>query len=204
MGTETVRSFLIESQIVGRRQWLHANESDPKLLDLQSAYHQQVYRCELVNFTSPEKRSRQCEVLLHICGVLLYFYDFATSQELTQPKGPKFLAGQSHGALSVVMGVVLPSEGDVGIVNRENAVIGNSHAMRVASQIVQHMLWTVKGWLGVNDPVFSKQGAQECCEGFFIGQREAFSVERQLVSSKSASQSGHELSTKNTTENSHR
>jgi hypothetical protein len=31
-----VRLFLIESQIV-RRQWLHVNESNPKLLDLQSA-----------------------------------------------------------------------------------------------------------------------------------------------------------------------
>ena len=37
MGPETVRLFLIESQIVDRRQWLHVNESDPKLLDLQSA-----------------------------------------------------------------------------------------------------------------------------------------------------------------------
>src|SRR6202795_1422467 len=102
------------------------------------------------------------------------------------------------------MRVVLPSEGDLGVVDRENPVIGNSHAMRIASQIVQDMWWTAERWLGINDPVFSKQGAQECRKGFFPGHREAFSVERLLVTRKGASQSGHELSAKDTAENPHR
>ena len=67
------------------------------------------------------------------------------------------------------MCIVLPSESDVGIADRENAVIGNSHAMRIASQIVQDMFWTAKRWLGVDDPVLSKQGAQECRELCFVG-----------------------------------
>src|SRR5258708_23113887 len=102
------------------------------------------------------------------------------------------------------MRVVLPSEGNLGIVDGENAVIGDGHAMRVTSQIAQDMFWTAKRWLGVDHPLFSKQGAQECREVFFVSQREAFTVERQLVSSKSASQSGHELPAKNPAENSHR
>src|SRR5207249_10017326 len=97
----------------------------------------------------------------------------------------KFLAGQGHGALFVVMGVVLPSEGNLGIVDGDNPVVGDGHAMRVARQIVQDVFWTAKRWFRVDDPVFSKQGAQECHEVSFVGQREAFSVERQLVSSKS-------------------
>jgi hypothetical protein len=35
----------------------------------------------------------------------------------------------------------------LGIADRENAVIGDGHAMRIASQIVQDMLWTAKRWL---------------------------------------------------------
>ena len=54
-------------------------------------------------------------------------------QEVLQKAAQEFLASQGHGALFVVMGVVLPSEGDLGIVDQENAVIGNGHAMRVAS-----------------------------------------------------------------------
>ena len=125
-------------------------------------------------------------------------------QEVLQEAAQKFLASQGHGALFVVMRVVLPSEGNLGIADCENAVVGDGHAMRIASQIVQHMFWTAKRWFGVDDPFFSKQGAQECREGFFVGQREAFSVEGQLVSSKSASQSGHELPAKDTAENPHR
>src|SRR6202007_622689 len=70
-----------------------------------------------------------------------------------------------------------------------------------ASQIVQDVFGSAKRWLGVDDPVFSKQGAQKRPEGFFVGQREAFPVERQMVGEKSASQSGHELSAKDTAEN---
>lgn len=66
--------------------------------------------------------------------------------------------------------------------------------------IVQDMFWTAKRRLAVDNPLFSKQGAQEYREVSFVGQREAFTVERQLVSSKSASQSGHELPTKDTAE----
>src|SRR5438093_8026383 len=102
------------------------------------------------------------------------------------------------------MGVVLPSEGNLGIVDGDNPVVGDGHTMRVARQIVQDMFWTAKRWLRVDDPFFSKQGAQELREVSFVGQRKAFTVERQLVSSKGASQSGHELSAKNLAENSHR
>src|SRR5262249_21330903 len=85
--------------------------------------------------------------------------------------------------------------------NRENPVIGNGYAMCIASQIVQNMFWSAKRRLGVDDPIFLKQGAQECREGFFVGQGEAFSVEGQLLDEKNASQSGHELSAKDPAEN---
>ena len=61
----------------------------------------------------------------------------------------------------VVMGVVLQSEGNLGIVDGDNPVVGDGHAMRIAGQIVQDMFWTAKRWLRVDDPFFSKQGAQE-------------------------------------------
>jgi len=99
------------------------------------------------------------------------------------------------------MRVVFPSEDHLGFGDGENAVVGNGYAVGVASQIVQDVFGSAEWWLGVDDPVFSKQGAQECPEVLFVGQREAFSVERQLLGEESASQSDHELSAKHTAEN---
>ena len=67
------------------------------------------------------------------------------------------------------MGVVLPSEGDPGIVDGDNPVVGDGHTMCIAGQIVQDVFWTAKRWLRVDDPFFSKQGAQELREVFFVG-----------------------------------
>src|SRR6516165_11983977 len=119
-------------------------------------------------------------------------------QDVLQEAVQKFLAGQRHGALLVVVGVIFPSEDHLGFVDRENAVVGNGYAVRVTGQIMQYVLGSAKRWLGVNDPIFLEQGVQECCKGIFVGQRQALSVKCQLLGAESASQSGNEFSTKDT------
>src|SRR5262249_30132371 len=110
----------------------------------------------------------------------------------------KFLAGQRHGALLVVVCVVFPLEDHLGFVDRENAVVGDGYAVRIASQIMQCMLGSAKRRLGVNDPIFLTQGVQTWREGLFVGERPALSVKRQVLVAKGASQSGYEFSTKDT------
>ena len=119
-------------------------------------------------------------------------------QDVLQEAVQEFLAGQRHGALLVVVCVIFPSEDHLRFVNRENAVVGNGHAVRIASQIMQYVLGSAERWLGVNDPIFLKQGVQECRKGILVGQRQAFSVKRQLLGAESAPQSGNEFSTKDT------
>src|SRR5215831_18491987 len=65
-------------------------------------------------------------------------------QDVLQEAVQKFHAGQRHGALLVVVGVIFPSEDHLGFVDRENAVVGNRHAVRVTSQIVQDVLGSAK------------------------------------------------------------
>jgi hypothetical protein len=96
------------------------------------------------------------------------------------------------------MGVVFPSEEHLGFVDCKNAVVGNGYAVRVTGQIVQHVFGSAERWLGVNDPIFLKQGVQKCREGLFVGQRQTFSVKRQLLGTEGASQSGYEFSKKDT------
>jgi hypothetical protein len=65
------------------------------------------------------------------------------------------------------------------------AVVGDGHAMGVTGEIAEHMMRTAEGWLGVDDPVLTEQGAQEGAEGLLVGQGLKRSGEGELVLLKS-------------------
>ena len=102
------------------------------------------------------------------------------------------------------MRVVLPSEGDVVVVHRQEAMIGDRHAMGVAGQVLQHVFRPAEGCLGVDHPVLPKQRAQERGECLLVRQRLALAVESQVASGERPAQSGHELTAKDAAEHSHR
>ena len=78
--------------------------------------------------------------------------------------------------------------------------VGDGYAVRVTSQIVQHVLGSTERWLGINDPILFPQGVQKCAEGFFLGQRQALSVKDQLLGAESTSQPGQEFPAEDWTE----
>src|SRR6266404_5636327 len=96
------------------------------------------------------------------------------------------------------MGVVLPAERDVGIVDVNDSVVGDGYPVRVPGQILQHMFRPAKRWLGINHPVFTKQGAQECGEPLLGRQRQAGSVKVQFLLAKGSLQTSNELAAKDT------
>ena len=53
-------------------------------------------------------------------------------------------------------------------------MIRDGHSVGIAGQVLKHMLGPAKGSLGINHPVFPKQGAQESCECLLIRQRLTF------------------------------
>src|SRR5215467_8793720 len=120
-------------------------------------------------------------------------------QEATQ----EFFAGQRHGALFVVVGVVFPAEEHLGFVDRDNAVVGDGYAVGVTSQIVQDVFGSAERWLGIDDPILFTQGVQKCAEGFWMGQRQALPVERQQLGAEDTPQSGQEFSAEDRTEDQH-
>ena len=70
-------------------------------------------------------------------------------QEATQ----ELLVGKRLGALCVVMGIILPLESHMGLIDGEDSMVGYGYTMGVASQILKHVFWTAEGRLGVDDPV---------------------------------------------------
>ena len=66
------------------------------------------------------------------------------------------------------MGVVLPAEGDLVILEGDEAMVGDGDAMGIAGEIAENVMGTAEGWLGIDDPVVTEQGAQESTEGFLV------------------------------------
>jgi hypothetical protein len=46
------------------------------------------------------------------------------------------------------------------VVEGDQAMIGDSHSMCIPAQIVQDVLWSTKGRLGVDHPLCSTQGSE--------------------------------------------
>ena len=57
------------------------------------------------------------------------------------------------------MGVVLAAEGDLGVGDREQPVVGDGNAMGVAGQVVKDVFRSSKRRFGIDDPVLLKQRA---------------------------------------------
>jgi hypothetical protein len=52
------------------------------------------------------------------------------------------------------------------VLERYKTVVGDGHAMGVASQVVEYVLRSSEGWLGIGDPLLGKDLAQELAEAF--------------------------------------
>src|SRR2546425_3270102 len=74
-----------------------------------------------------------------------------TTQEL---RGEK-----SHLALLATVSIILPAKGDELLVEGQQAMIGNRHAMGVAAEIAYHLQGTTEGGFGIDDPVVAMPGA---------------------------------------------
>ena len=115
-----------------------------------------------------------------------------TSQEL--------LRGEGHLSFLIAVGIVLPAEGNLIALEGQETVVGDGHAMGVAGEIAQHMMGSAEGWLGIDDPVLTEQGAQEGAEGFLVLKRLESSGESELAHLKSSFQAGDELPAEDATE----
>ena len=63
---------------------------------------------------------------------------------MQEESAQKFIGVYRHLPFAVAMGIILPTEGDLIALHGDQPVIGDGHAMRVASQVVEHMLWSAE------------------------------------------------------------
>ena len=59
------------------------------------------------------------------------------------------------------MRIVFPAKRDPIILERHQSMVGDGDAVRIAGEIVQNMLGTAEGWLGIDDPVLLEELSKE-------------------------------------------
>ena len=74
--------------------------------------------------------------------------------------------GHHLGLASVT--IIFPLEGDLAVLQGQQPAIGDGHAMGVAAEILQHVLRSAKGGLGVDHPFLVFEGLQVASEDLWI------------------------------------
>ena len=62
------------------------------------------------------------------------------------------------------MGVIFPAKSDFALVHADEPAVGNGDPVGIAREILQDMLWPVKGLLGIDNPFVPEQRVQESGE----------------------------------------
>ena len=69
------------------------------------------------------------------------------------------------------MNVVLPTEGDLIIVEGDETMVGDGNAVSVASQVVEDMVCPAERRLGVDDPLLTEELMDEAVEAIGLSRR---------------------------------
>ena len=80
----------------------------------------------------------------------------------------ELFGGHCHLAMLATMGVVLVTEGNLAVDKGQESVIGDGNSVRVAGQVLKHMLRPSEGAFGIDHPVLAEEWSKECVEAFSL------------------------------------
>jgi len=78
-----------------------------------------------------------------------------------QEAAQELLCGDRHDLLFAAVRIVFPGKRDPIIPERNQSMVGDGDTVRIRSEIVQNMLGTAEGWLGLDDPVLVEELSQK-------------------------------------------
>jgi hypothetical protein len=74
--------------------------------------------------------------------------DKAVGQDVKQETSQELLRGEGHRPVLIIVCIILPAEGNLVVLEGQEAVVGDGNAMGVAGEIAEHMMGAAEGWLG--------------------------------------------------------
>jgi len=104
----------------------------------------------------------------------------------------------------IVVAIVSPSEFHFTAFDIDDPMIGDGHSVRVAADVIHHLLWSGEGGLSVDDPVHVSHRIEMTAESLRISQGLERSEELQLARVESLLQILQEQSTEQVGQHPHR
>lgn len=83
----------------------------------------------------------------------------------------KLVRRNGHQLLLAAVSIILPAESNLAIGKGNDPMVGDGHAMCIASQVMKYVLRTAEGRFGVYDPVLAEQRTKKRTEGLCLRQR---------------------------------
>ena len=87
-----------------------------------------------------------------------------------QEAADKFVGADRHHLLPIVIGVVFPAKLDAVIVQGNQAVVGDGDPVRVASEVVEHLLRAGKRRLRIHNPLLLARRSKMLLKGIAASQ----------------------------------
>jgi len=95
-----------------------------------------------------------------------------TGREDVKKEAPDELSSlECDGATAVVVPRVAPAKAHLSVLKADEPSVGDGDPMRVAGQILQHMLGSAERRLGVDHPLLTSQASKQKVEGVRGGER---------------------------------
>ena len=76
----------------------------------------------------------------------------AFRQDMEEKTPDEFMGIKGQGLFSISIFAISITQGDLAVSDVEDAVIGQSHAVGVAAEVIEHGLWGAERLFGVDDP----------------------------------------------------
>ena len=108
--------------------------------------------------------------------------DEAVGDDMEEEAADELRRLQLHHLHAIPVGVVLPTESDTTVLEAEDALVGEGHAVGIAAQVLEDLLGAGEGAFGVHDPVRLPKLAEPLSEGAGVGEGGSRSGEDELPS----------------------
>ena len=100
---------------------------------------------------------------------------------------------ESHGLLLLTIGVVPPPEGDIAVLDLEDAVIADSDSVGISAQVFKDTLSPIKGRLAIDNPFLMVELSSKHFKSFGVPQMPDTAGEDKLTFFKAAFEMIQEL-----------
>ena len=90
--------------------------------------------------------------------------DQSFGQNVKKKSTQELIGRNGHDLVLAAVSIVSPAEGDAIVLEGHETMVGDGYSMGVAGQVVENVLGSAEGWLGVDHPVLLAELPEEVVE----------------------------------------